>query len=384
VSATISSAISEFRQRERRFVHIVRLAWPMTRRGRTIMMRGIALLFVLMLAIMLLAKQPSVWAHAKPLFAFLILPLVLAFEQELVVDQSGVRLEYAIFPFRRHFVWRKVLWVDRPTVHSYRAMSRRASKRYNLVVKFSQRARDFTSTLPVRFSGFPILLLQTNQWIERGDEARFRELKRQRPWWRLTASFPPFPAYSDAPELFKLPDVLAEFGHAPIEVDARVALPGAIDTKKPAVAVSMGAGLIAAVAAIVLATQSVWLYVDPSQGWIVAAVGGSVAAAIIALVCRATNCDGASTAGAMVSGAMGFAFLAAIAAPDVSAASESSRHQALFQPEGAVWVTKDSSSPVLRLDEPPLHVKARPTQVTVACGIPAICAFKRTDFEPLR
>jgi hypothetical protein len=362
---------------ERRFVHTAMLALPMTKRGRKIMVCGVALLTALLVALALAVKPSSLSTIVQPLFAIMLVGIVFAIEQELVIDQHGARLEHMIFPFRRRFVWRKVLWIDQPMVRSHRAMARRGSERYNLIVRIDKRKQRVAL-------GVPFLFLVANQWVERGDDARFLALKRQQPWWRLAHSFPPFPAYSDAPQLFKLPDVLAEFGQAPTEVDARDALPGVIDTKKPAVAVSIGAGLVAAVAAILLATQSVWLYVDPSQGWTVAAVGGSFAAAIIVIACLVTGCDAASTVGAMFSGAIGFAFLAAIAMPDVSAVSEASQHRALFEPNGAAWVTNDASSPVRRLDEPPLRVKVQPTQVTVACGIAAICAFKRTDFESLR
>jgi hypothetical protein len=358
-------------------VHTALLALPTAMRGRTIMLCGVAFVTVLLAALELAVKPSSLSTITQPLFAIMLVGVAFAIEQELVIDQRGARLEYTIFPFRRRFVWRKVLWIDQPKVRSYRAMARRGSEHYDLIVRFDRRESR------VAF-GVPILFLVANQWIERGDEAHFLALKRRLPWWRFARSFPPFPAYSDAPTLFKLPDVFTEFGHAPTEVHARDAVPGVIDTNKPAVATSIGAGLAAAIMAIVLATQSVWLYVDPSQGWIVAALSGSVAAAIVALGCRATACDGASTMGALVCAVLGFALLAAIAAPDVTSISEASRYRALFEPKGAAWITADADSPVLRLDEPPWRVKAQPTRITVACGIAAICAFKRTDFESLR
>ena len=147
------------------------------------------------------------------------------------------------------------------------------------------------------------------------DIERYQALVKATPWWRIGSTRV---KYSEAPDVFKLAEVLREQGHDPTNF-ARTQSTGDIDLSKRAVQVSIGFGIACAAASVAIGYASEWLYVEPALGWYVAAIAAALAASASIVWSKLTRCDGSSIAGASITGALGFAFFAVMATPDLSA-----------------------------------------------------------------
>ena len=157
---------------------------------------------------------------------------------------------------------------------------------------------------------------------------------------------------------------------------------GNIDVTNPAILGSIWFGASCFVLSIIIAFTSKWLYVEPQLGWYVATSAAVISAIAIVALGRFNRCDATSIVGAVTAGALGFAFFATIAAPDLSALLDSNREPIEFTKQAnESWSTTNVSSPVQTLPEPPLRALNQPTQVRVACGVLWICAYRRTDFK---
>lgn len=321
---------------------------------------------------LLLTTPIIVWGTLiQGLLAVLFTASALMVEAELESDVEGLRVVYYFAPRRKALFTRTIRWADQPSVSFRRISLTNRSMRFNVIASLTP---TFDATVRRLF---PIRLV-LNEWIEVSDVQLYQSKRAASSFWKT--GFGQL-MYSDAPEVFKLGDVFRSRGYDPGNGKYILQM-GNINLRKTAIRSSIALGVISAATAFIVAFNSEWLYVEPHLGWYVGGFAFLVATAVIVVWGQRTHCDTTSIVGAAVAGAFGIAFLAAIGAPDLAALLEPDSPAIEFRRQSTgTWTTSDEQSPVRELPEPPLGAIDQPSSVRVACGLPYICAFKRTDFK---
>jgi hypothetical protein len=327
-------------------------------------------LFVFLLLLGMWFARSTPWELLK-FIALWGLSIFFAFtDSELVTDAEGLCVTYYFSPKRYRLISRRYSWRDHSKI-AFHTLPRAAAKRYEVVARI-------VPNLNAQMKLASQFVIYFSHWIEESDIAAYEALLKSAPRFRFGSARL---MYSDAPKVFALEQVFREQGFDPGDFSF-LADTGAIDLAKTAVKSAMWLGAGGALLAIAIGIQSEWLYVEPQLAWCVGALVGFCSSVVIAIWGRATHCDLTSIFGAVVAGALGLALFGAVVAPDASALLERNSSDYLFyKSTGGEWKTDAESSPVKVLPEPPLRYAGKVAKVHIACGLPGICAFKRTDFK---